>query len=238
MFYINRDYRSVKTNCIYWLRVLIILLRKRGNLRLSLVPLKLLVEETGVPRENHIPAASSQWLILSRLLITSLVSSVYGFWLPLWYLRCTDYDYLFGIFGVRILITSLVSSVYGFWLPLWYLRCTDSDYLFGIFGVRILITSLVFSVYGFWLPLWYLRCTDSDYLIGIFGVRFLITSLVSSVYGFWLPLWYLRCTDSDYLFGIFGVRILITSLVSSNLTWRRSYRLLSWLGTDTLITRS
>ena len=125
--YINRDYRSVKTNCIYWLRVLIILLRKRGNWRLNLVLLKLLVEETGVPRENHIPAASSQWLILSRLLITSLVSSVYGFWLPLWYLRCTDYDYLFGIFGIRIMITSLVSSVYGFWLPLWYLRCTDSD---------------------------------------------------------------------------------------------------------------
>ena len=237
-----------------------------------------------------------------RILITSLVSfghcvvcssSMYGFWLPLWYLlaivlsvllRCTDSDYLFGIFwplcclfffDVRILITSLVSfghcvvcssSIYGFWLPLWYLlaivlsvllQYTDSDYLFGIFwplcclfffDIRILITSLVSfghcvvcssSMYGFWLPLWYLlaivlsvllRYTDSDYLFGIFwplcclfffNIRILITSLVSfghcvvcssSIYGFWLPLWYLlaivlsvllRYTDSDYLFGIF-----------------------------------
>jgi hypothetical protein len=71
-----------------------------------------------------------------RLLITSLVSfghcvvcssSMYGFWLPLWYLLvivlsvlllCTASDYLFGIFWplcclfffyVRLLITSLVS---------------------------------------------------------------------------------------------------------------------------------
>ena len=71
-----------------------------------------------------------------RLLITSLVScghcivclsSMYGFWLPLWYLvtivlsvflRCTASDYLFGIlwplyclsfYDVRLLITSLVS---------------------------------------------------------------------------------------------------------------------------------
>jgi hypothetical protein len=96
-------------------------------------------------------------------------SSMYGFWLPLWYLlvivlyvplRCTDSDYPFGIF--------------------WSLCC-----LF-LFDVRILITPLVSfghcvvcssSMYGFWLPLWYLlaivlsvllRCTDSDYPFGIF----------------------------------------------------------------------
>jgi hypothetical protein len=33
--------------------------------------------------------------------------SIYGFWLPLWYLRFTDSDYLFGILDLRILITSL-----------------------------------------------------------------------------------------------------------------------------------
>ena len=37
-------------------------------------------------------------------------SSIYGFWLPLWYLRFTDSDYPFGILDLRILITPLVSS--------------------------------------------------------------------------------------------------------------------------------
>ena len=96
------------------------------------------------------------------LLVTSLVSfghcvvcsssSMYGFWLPLWYLLaivlsvllllCAASGYLFGIFWplcclffffyVRLLVTSLVSfghcvvcsssSMCGFWLPLWYLQ--------------------------------------------------------------------------------------------------------------------
>ena len=69
-----------------------------------------------------------------RILVTPLVSyghcivcpSIYGFWLPLWYLMvivlsvllCTDSGYPFGIlwslyclsFDLRILVTSLVSS--------------------------------------------------------------------------------------------------------------------------------
>ena len=76
-------------------------------------------------------------------------SSIYGFWLPLWYhlaivlsvlLRFTASDYPFGIFwplcwlfffDLRILITPLVSCghcivcsslIYGFWLSLWYLQ--------------------------------------------------------------------------------------------------------------------
>jgi hypothetical protein len=86
-----------------------------------------------------------------RILITSLVSfghcvvspsSIYGFWLPLWYLCVV-----------------CPPSICGFWLPLWYLLAivlsvlwfTDSDYLFGNFwslcclslDLRILITSLV-----------------------------------------------------------------------------------------------
>ena len=175
-----------------------------------------------------------------QILITSLVSfghsvvcpsSIYRFWLPLWYLlaivlsdllRFTDYDYLFGIFwplcclfffDILILITSLVSfghcvvwpsSIYRSWLLLWYLLA--------------IVLSLL------------LRFTDSDYLFGafwslccltVFDLQILITPLVcfghcvvwpSSIYRFWLPLWYLlaivssdllRFTDSDYLFGIF-----------------------------------
>ena len=175
-----------------------------------------------------------------QILITPLVSfghcvvwpsSIYRFWLPLWYLlaivlshrlRITDSDYLFGIF----------------W-PFWCLT---------FFDLQILITSLVsfghcivwpFSIYRFWLHLWYLlavvlsdrlQFTESDYTFGVFwslccltvfDLQILITSLVSfghcvvwpsSIYRFWIHLWYLlaivlsdrlRFTDSDYTFGIF-----------------------------------
>ena len=160
-----------------------------------------------------------QFFFYIQILITPLVSfghcvdsasSIYGFWLPLWYLlaimlsvllRYTDSDYPFGIF--------------------WPLCC---QFLFDI-GIRI--TPLVSfghcvvsssSTYGFWLPLWYLvaivlsvllRYTDSDYPFGIcwplccrfiFDIGIRITLLVSfghcvvsssSIYIFWLPLWYL-----------------------------------------------
>ena len=151
-----------------------------------------------------------------RFLITPLVSfghcivctSIYDFWLPLWYLLAivlsvllfTISDYPFGIFWplyclyfyLRFLITPLVSfghcivctSIYDFWLPLWYLLAivlsvllfTISDYPFGIFWplyclyfyLRFLITPLVSfghcivctSIYDFWLPLWYLQTNN------------------------------------------------------------------------------
>ena len=84
---------------------------------------------------------------------------IYGFWLPLWYLRFTDSDYPFGILDLQILITPLVSfdhcaicpsPIYEFWLPLWYLRFTDSDYPFWY------PLTIVYSVL--------LRFTDYDYL--------------------------------------------------------------------------
>jgi hypothetical protein len=65
-----------------------------------------------------------------RILITPLVSYIYGFWLPHWYLRFTDSDYPFGILDLRILIAP------------WYLRFTDSDCAFGILNLRILIAPL------------------------------------------------------------------------------------------------
>ena len=148
-----------------------------------------------------------------QILITSLVSfghcvvwpsSIYRFWLHLWYLlaivlpdllRFTDSDYSFGIFwplccltffDLQILITPLVSfghcvvcpsSNYRFWLPLCYL-------------LAIVLSDL-------------LRFTDSDYLFVIFwplccltffDLQILITPLVSfghcvvwpsSIYRFW-----------------------------------------------------
>ena len=157
-------------------------------------------------------------------------SSIYDFWLPLWYLvavvlsvlpRLTNSDYPFGILwplyflsflDLRLLITPLVS-----------------------FGHCVVCTS---SIYDLWLSFWYLvaivmsvlpRFTTSDYSFGILwpfyclsflGLRLLITPLVScghsivcpsSIYDFWLPFWYLvaivlsvlpRFTTSDYPFCI------------------------------------
>ena len=112
-------------------------------------------------------------------------SSIYGFWLPLWYL-------------LAIVLSVLRST--SSWLPLWYLL--------------VIVLSVLRST-GSWLPLWYLlaimlsvlRSTDADCPFGIFwplcclffDLRMLITPLVSfghcvvcsTIYGFWLPLWYL-----------------------------------------------
>jgi hypothetical protein len=97
-------------------------------------------------------------------------SSIYDFWLPLWYLvavvlsvlpRLTNSDYPFGIFwplyflsflDLRLMITHLVSSghcivcpssIYDFWLSLWYLVAIVLSVLLRY--IRILITPLVSS---------------------------------------------------------------------------------------------
>ena len=175
-----------------------------------------------------------------RLLITSVVyfghcivctSSIYGFWLLLWYILVivlsllrlfTAYDYFFGIFWslycpyfiyLRLLITSLLyfghcivctSSIYGFWLLLWYIL------------VIVLSVLRLFTAYDYFFGIfWSLYCPYFVYL------RLMITPLVyfghcivrtSSIYGFWLLLWYILVivlsvpplfTASDYSFGIF-----------------------------------
>jgi hypothetical protein len=152
-----------------------------------------------------------------RLLITPLVSfghcivgtsSIYGFWLLLWY------------------ILVIVLSV----LPLF----TASDYSIGIFwslycpnfvNLRLLITSLVYFVIVF--PSFvYLRLLITPLVY--FG-HYIVCTL--SIYSFWLLLWYILVivlslrrlfTASDYSYGIFytlycpyfvNFRLLITSLV-------------------------
>ena len=53
--------------------------------------------------------------VLFLLAIVFIVCpSIYGFWLPLWYLRFTASDYPFGILDLRLLITSLVSSNFSY----------------------------------------------------------------------------------------------------------------------------
>ena len=186
-----------------------------------------------------------------RLLITTLVSfghcidcpSIYGFWLPRWY--------LLAIALTVPLFTASDDDVGIFW-PLYWLS----------FYLRLLMTTLVSfghcidcpSIYSFWLPRWYLLAiavtvplfTASDDHVGIFWplywlsfyLRLLMTTLVSfghcidcpSIYGFWLPRWYILAivlsvllfTTSDYHVGIFWplywlsfyLRLLITTLVS------------------------
>ena len=145
-------------------------------------------------------------------------SSIYDFWLPLWYLVAIVLSVL-----PRFCIICH-SSIYDFWLPLWYLvaivlsalpRFTTSDYPLGILR-----------------PL---------YCLSFLNLRLLITPLVScghcivcpsSFYDFWLPRWILvafilsfppRFPTSDYPFGILwplyclsflDLRLMITSLVS------------------------
>ena len=136
--------------------------------------------------------------------------SIYGFWLPLWYLQASLCPFAFfllslyclSFFYLRLLITSLVSSSFSlsfcpfhFVIVLSVLLFTASDYLFGIF--KPLFVLLPFSVchcivcpspiYGFWLPLWYLQaslCPFALFLLSLyclsFYLRLLITSLVPS----------------------------------------------------------
>ena len=180
------------------------------------------------------------YFVCLRLLITPLIyfgyyivrtSSIYGFWLLLWYILVivlsvlrlfTASDYFFGIFWslycpyfvyLRLLITSLVyfgyyivrtSSIYGFWLLLWYI-------LVIVLSVLRLFTASDYSFDIFW----------SLYCLYVVYLRLLITPLVyfghcivrtSSIYDFWLLLWYILVivlsvlrlfTASDYYFGIF-----------------------------------
>ena len=159
-------------------------------------------------------------------------TSIYAFWLPLWYLltivlsvllQCMPSDYPFGIcwplyrlsyFNVCLLITPLLyvghcivssTSIDAFWLPLWYLLTIVSSVL-----LRFMPSDYPFGI--FW-PL---------YRLSYFDLCLLITPLVSIshcivcptlIYAFWLSIRYLlaivssvllRLMPSDYPFGIFS----------------------------------
>ena len=157
------------------------------------------------------------YFVYLQLLITPLVyfghcivitSSIYGFWLLLWYIlyivssvlrQFSTSDYFFGIFWslyclyfvyLRLLITPLVyyghcivrtSSIYA------------SDYSFGIFCHCIVCTS---SIYCLWLLLCYI-------LVIVLCVRRLFTA-----YDYFFGIfWSLHCLYFVYL------RLLITPLV-------------------------
>ena len=175
-----------------------------------------------------------------RLLITTLIcsslsivclSSIEGFWLPLWYIqafllsvsrRLKASDYHFGIFKPfyclsvvdwRLLITNLVysslsivclSSIEGFWLSLWYIQA------FLLSVSRPLKASDYH--FGIFKPFYCLSVVDWRLLITTLVYSSLSIVCLSSIEGFWLPLWYILVfllsvccplKTSDFHFGIF-----------------------------------
>jgi hypothetical protein len=117
-------------------------------------------------------------------------SSIYGFWLLLWY-----------ILVIVLSVLRLFTASYNSFGIFWSLHCPYFVYL------RLLITSLVY--FGHCIVVLRLF-TASDYYFGIFWsvycpyfvyLRLLITSLVSfdhcivrtsSIYGLWLLFWYIK----------------------------------------------
>jgi hypothetical protein len=102
-------------------------------------------------------------------------SSIYGVWIPLWYLHIVSVLVLCVCFVDRCLsfcpfsfghCVVCSSSIYGVWIPLWYLhivsvlvwcvgfvdRCLS--FCPFSFGHCVVCSS---SIYGFWLPLWYFQ---------------------------------------------------------------------------------
>jgi hypothetical protein len=132
------------------------------------------------------------YVVYLRLLITSLVSfghcivrtsSIYGFWIPLWYI-------LVIVLSVLRLFTA---SYYSFGI-FWSLYCPYFVYLrllitpFVSFGHCIVRTSSIYASYYSFDIFWSLYCPYIVYL------RLLITPLIyfghcivctSSIYGFW-----------------------------------------------------
>ena len=80
-------------------------------------------------------------------MLSVLLSLIYGFWLPLWYL-------------VAIILSVLLSLIYGFWLHLRYL-------------MAIVLSVFLSLTYGFWLHLWY----PQTFLVCLFVVFYFVIIL-------------------------------------------------------------
>jgi hypothetical protein len=117
-------------------------------------------------------------------------TSIYAFWLPLWYLLA--------------IVSSVLTSINAFWLPLCYMLAIVSSVLLWFMPSHYLFVII-------W-PLYRLFYFDLCLLI-IPSVPFgHCIVCASSIDAFWLHLWYLvaivssvllRFVPSDYLFGIF-----------------------------------
>jgi hypothetical protein len=116
-------------------------------------------------------------------------SSIYDFWLPIWYLQTFDH-------------CIICPSIYGFWLPLWYLQtfvhCIVYPSIYGSwlpFGIYRRL-SIALSILQSTVPDYPLVSTDFCHCLS-FNLRFLITLwylqtfvhciVYPSIYGSWLP---------------------------------------------------
>jgi hypothetical protein len=127
-----------------------------------------------------------------------LSSSIYRFWLSLWYLLAIV---LSVFFDLQILVISLVSVGH---CVVCLLRFTYSGYLFGICWPLCCLSS---SIYIFWLSLWYLLAIG---LSVFFDLHILAISFVS----FWhCVVCLLRFTDSCYLFCICWPLVCLSSSI-------------------------
>ena len=114
-------------------------------------------------------------------------SSIYRFWLPLWYLWLP-------LWYLWLPLWYLWLPLWYLWLPLWYLWLS--------------LWYLWLPIWYLWLPLWYLWLPPFgildyhfgifDYPFGIFDYPFGIfdypslVSLITCLWYLWLPLWYLQ----------------------------------------------
>jgi hypothetical protein len=101
------------------------------------------------------------------------------FWLPLYFVCLSTFDYPFILFVYRLLITSLFCLSIDFWLPLYFVCLSTFDYLFILFVYRLLITPLFCLSIDFLLPLYFVCLSTFYYPFIWFVYRLLIT-----------PLWY------------------------------------------------
>jgi hypothetical protein len=143
-------------------------------------------------------SCSLSFCTFSFVIVLSCLS-IYGFWLPLWYLQASLCPFALFIlslhclsfFYLRLLITSLVPSSFSLsFCPFHFLIVLSvlllfmaSDYLFGTFKLLFVLLPFFFchcivcpsSSYCFWLPLLYLQaslCPFAFFLLSLYCLSF------------------------------------------------------------------
>jgi hypothetical protein len=90
-------------------------------------------------------------------IVFSVLLSIYGLWLPLWYLRFMAYDYHFGIFCLNFLFISCYMIGSNMFLFIRKSTCFNGIYVIQAFYLYVLsllfsyLVSLVYEFYQFHL---------------------------------------------------------------------------------------
>jgi hypothetical protein len=152
-------------------------------------------------------------------------SSIYGFWLPLWYLQTLLANHL----SEKICLSEL-----SYWCSIWKFRCPVNQSLKNDFSKSQVAASIWFNVLVFllldyccrilesiwftwvaeanhlpmniehdadqpWLKLQLAATCDVDRCLSFCTFSFGHCVVCSSIYGFWLPLWYLQTLLANHL---------------------------------------